>query len=140
MKPTRDPLYLAWIRSLPCLVCGATRGIEASHTGPRGLGQKSADTSAVPLCAPHHRTRKDSYHKLGARRFSQVHNLDIPAIVEQLNLKPVIRIEAGAFVGYLEGRQYNLATINAGVTTAVRKMVRICTEDRVDRLRERISA
>jgi hypothetical protein len=69
-----------------------------------------------------------------------VHNLDIPAIVEQLNLKPVIRIEAGAFVGYLEGRQYILATTNVGVTTAVRKMVRICTEDRVDRLRERMSA
>jgi hypothetical protein len=140
MKPTRDSRYLAWIRTLPCLVCGATRGIEASHTGPRGLGQKSADTSAVPLCSRHHRTGKDSYHKLGARRFAQVHNLDLAAIVRRLNLKPVIRIESGTFVGYLDGRDYFLGTTHAGVQTAVRKMVGICTEDRRGRLCERLSA
>jgi hypothetical protein len=140
MKPARDSRYLAWIRSLPCLVCGATRGIEASHTGLRGLGQKSPDTSAIPSCHLHHRTGANSYHKLGARRFAQVHNLDIPAIVRRLNLKPLIRVEAGAFVGYLEGRQYVLATTHAGVATAVRKMVKICTEDRTDQLLERMSA
>jgi hypothetical protein len=140
MKPTRDPWYLAWIRTLPCLVCGSTKGIEASHTGPRGLGQKSSDTSAIPLCYQHHRTGTDSYHKLGARRFAQVHNLNIPVIVRRLNLKPVIRIESGTFVGYLEDRQYVLGRTRAGVKTAVRTMVRICSEDRMDRLRERASA
>ena len=50
MKPQRDPRYLAWIRTQPCVVCGSARGIEASHTGPHGLGQKSPDTSAIPLC------------------------------------------------------------------------------------------
>jgi hypothetical protein len=34
MKPLRDPRYLAWIRTLPCVVCRAPRGIEASHTSP----------------------------------------------------------------------------------------------------------
>jgi len=140
MKPTRDSRYLAWIRTFPCLVCGATRGIEASHTGPRGLGQKSPDSSAIPLCSKHHRTGKDSYHKLGARRFAEVHNLDIPAVVRRLNLKPVIRIESGSFVGYLDDRQYVLGTTNTGVQTAVRKMVTICGEDRIDRLREKASA
>ena len=140
MKPTRDARYLAWIRTLPCLVCGATRGIEASHTGPRGLGQKSPDTSAIPLCHQHHRTGSDSYHRLGARRFAQVHNLDIPVIVRLLNLKPVIRIESSAFVGYLDDRRYVLGAAREGIQTAVRKMVRICGEDRMDRLRERISA
>jgi len=115
VKPTRDSRYLAWVRTLPCVICGFTRGIEASHTGLRGLGQKSADTSAIPLCVPHHRTGKDSYHKLGARKFAQVHNLDIPGIVERLNLKPVIRIESGAFVGHLEDRRYALGGIHAGV-------------------------
>ena len=84
MKPTRDPRYLAWIRTLPCLVCGSMRGIEASHTGPHGLGQKSPDSSAIPLCAKHHRTGTDSYHRLGPRKFSQTHSLDIPAIVRRL--------------------------------------------------------
>ena len=140
MKPTRDLRYLAWIRTFPCLVCGAIRGIEASHAGPRGLGQKSPDSSAIPLCIKHHRTGKDSYHKLGARRFAEVHNLDIPAVVRRLNLKPVIRIESGSFVGYLDDRQYVLGTTNTGVQTAVRKMATICGEDRIDRLREKESA
>jgi hypothetical protein len=140
MKPARDSRYLAWIRTLPCVVCGTTRGIEASHTGPHGLGQKSPDSSAIPLCSKHHRTGTSSYHKLGARRFAQVHDLDIPAIVGRLNLKPIIRVESGAFVGYLEDRQYVLGKTEAGVEVAIRRMVRICGEDRVDQLRERTSA
>lgn len=140
MSARRDPRYLAWIRTLPCVVCGSSRGIEASHTGPRGLGQKSPDSSAIPLCFNHHRTGRESYHKLGARRFAEVHNLDIPRLVQRLNLKPVIRIESGTFVGYLEDRQYVLGKAGAGVDIAVRKMVKICGEDRMDQLREGISA
>ena len=113
MKPTRDSKYLAWIRTLPCVVCGCARGIEASHTGPHGLGQKSPDSSAIPLCYRHHRTGKDSYHKLGPQKFAQAHDLDIPAIVRRLNTKPMIRIEAGAFVGYGPGPQGRTGSIGA---------------------------
>jgi hypothetical protein len=72
------------------------------------MAQLSSDTSAIPLCYQHPRTGTDSYHKLGARRFALVHNLDMPVIVRRLNLKPVIRIESGTFVGYLEDRQHVL--------------------------------
>src|ERR1700719_1407848 len=140
MKPQRNPPYLAWIRTQPCVVCGATRGIEASHTGPHGLGQKSPDSSAIPLCAKHHRTGKDSYHKLGPWKFAALHNLDIPEIVRRLNLKPVIKVESGMFVGYLEDQQYVLGKTNAGISSAVRKMARLCGEDRLAQLSERTSA
>ena len=106
MKPQRNPRYLAFIRTQPCCVCGSTRGIEASHTGPHGLGQKSPDSSAIPLCAKHHRTGADSYHRLGPRKFSEKHNLNVPAIVRRLNLKPMIRVEAGFFVAYLDDQRY----------------------------------
>ena len=33
----------------------ATATEEAAHTGPHGLGQKSSDLSAIPLCRVHHR-------------------------------------------------------------------------------------
>jgi hypothetical protein len=128
--PVRNPKYLAWIRTLPCLVCGARRGIEASHTGPHGLGQKSPDRSAIPLCTKHHRTGKDSYHKLGPRKFAELHNLDIPSIVGRLNLKPFIRIETGMFIGSLEDQQYFLGMTEEGIVSAVRKMTRLCEEDR----------
>lgn len=84
MKPPRSRAYLAWIRTLPCIICGETRGIEASHTGPHGLGQKSSDYSAVPLCVKHHRTGNDSYHRLGPRRFSEVHDVNLRAIAARL--------------------------------------------------------
>jgi hypothetical protein len=131
MKPPRSAAYLAWIRTQPCLVCGRTRWIEAAHTGLRGLGQKSSDTSAIPLCASHHRTGKDSYHRLGARQFAQTHNLDIAAIVRRLNMKPTVRIEAGLFVAYLEGQQFRLGKISNGIAPAIRNMRKVCGENRL---------
>ena len=111
MKPPRSRHYLAWIRTLPCVVCGSILWIEASHTGPHGLSQKSSDYSAIPLCSTHHRTGRDSYHKLGPRRFSEVHSLDIRAIVSRLNLKPLVLLEGGCFVAHLEGERYMLGRL-----------------------------
>ena len=122
MKPVRNPTYLRWIRSLPCAVCRTTRGVEAAHTGPHGLGQKSSDLSAIPLCARHHRTGNDSYHKLGPRKFAEAHRLNVPAIVARLSAKPSIRVEAGSFVGRLHDQEYRLGPTQAGIARAIRKM------------------
>ena len=132
MKPQRKPRYLAWIRSQPCCVCGSTRGVEASHTGPHGVGQKSPDTSAIPLCAKHHRTGNDSYHRLEPRTFAQKHNLNLPAIVRRLNLKPTIRVEAGWFVSYIEDQNV-LGKTDAGIQPAVREALQLCRENQVSR-------
>ena len=140
MKPVRNSRYLAWIRTQPCLVCGSTRWIEAAHTGPHGLGQKSPDTSAVPLCAMHHRTGKDSYHRLGPRKFGEVHNLDLAAIVRRLNLKPMVRIQNGEFVAYLEGCQYRLGKAAGGIAVALRTFRNVCGEDRLALKADRIAA
>lgn len=131
MKPVRNPKYLAWIRTQPCLVCGSTRWVEAAHTGPHGLGQKSPDTSAVPLCAKHHRAGNDSYHRLGPRKFAEVHNLNLVAIVQRLNLKPIVRIQQGEFVAYLDGSIYRLGKIQMGLASALRAVRNICAEDRL---------
>src|SRR5947208_17110276 len=120
-KPARNPRYLAWIRTHPCVVCGASRGIEASHTGPHGLGQKSPDTSAIPLCAKHHRTGNDSYHKLGPRKFAEVHQLNIPAMVARLSAKLVIRVESGSFVGRFGDQEYVLGSKGAGMARAMHR-------------------
>ena len=86
--PDRCPDYLAWIRMLPCAVCSRVSGgatvIEAAHTnalGPRGLGQKTTDFSAIPLCGGHHRENLDSYHLLGEKEFSHRHRIDLPGLV-----------------------------------------------------------
>ena len=123
MKPCRDSKYLQWIRTLPCSVCCTVRNIEAAHTGQHGLGQKAPDSKAIPLCATHHRTGNDSYHKLGPRRFEQVHRLNIRKIIADLNTKPVIRVIAGSFVGSFQHENYALGPTQAGLSNAVRKMI-----------------
>jgi hypothetical protein len=73
------------------MVCSKVSGgaivIEAAHTnvlGPRGLGQKTSDFSAVPLCAGHHRESPDSYHTLGPTGFSHEHGIDLKDLVQVL--------------------------------------------------------
>ena len=124
-KPVRRPGYLEWIRTLPCSVCRTTRAVEAAHTGPHGLSQKSSDLSAIPLCARHHRTGDDSYHKLGPREFAEVHRLNIPAIVAHLNAKPCIRVESGAFVGRFGDQEYKLGPTEIGLARAIRRVSEI---------------
>ena len=76
--PDRSPEYLAWIRTLGCVICSGVSGesafIEAAHLnvlGKRGLGQKTYDFWAIPLCIAHHRENLDSYRRLGEQRFVQ---------------------------------------------------------------------
>lgn len=76
--PRRDPAYLQWVRTLPCIVCFAWKlptnrqsgPVEAAHVGERGIGQKCPDTEALPLCVQHHRTGKHAHHVLGKRFWS----------------------------------------------------------------------
>lgn len=48
--------HLRLIRTLPCTKCMAQDGVEAHHlkqgTGERGMGLRSSDKWAVPLCGP----------------------------------------------------------------------------------------
>ena len=76
-KPVRDPKYLAFLRKLCCVVCGSFRLIEAAHFGAHGMSTKSSDHDALPLCLKCHRIGAASYHELGARRFIEVHNLNV---------------------------------------------------------------
>ena len=84
-KPERNPKYLAFIRRLPCVACLSNRGVEASHFGPHGIGQKSSDLQTLPLCHKCHRTGPNAYHKLGPRRFAEFHNLDPQALIQKFN-------------------------------------------------------
>src|SRR5215217_8228817 len=63
-----DSRYLAWVRSLACLICGGAKGkSEAAHTkqlGPSGTAIKSPDRSTVPLCIWCHRLATESYHAI----------------------------------------------------------------------------
>ena len=82
-KRPRNFPYMIWIKTLPCAVCGRN-GAEAAHTGRRGLGQKAPDEQCIPLCADHHRHRRDALDVAGPRRFEEIHGIDIKALVLRL--------------------------------------------------------
>lgn len=57
-----DPAYLAYVRTLPCLICRRP-GSDPAHlrTGsrqyekpPTGMGEKPSDRWVLPLCRTHH--------------------------------------------------------------------------------------
>jgi hypothetical protein len=81
--PNRSKPYLAWIRTLDCLVPFCEfKPIQAAHTGSDGgTGIKASDWSAVPLCLIHHAL----YHQIGKRAFAKRYRLNFQAIVERLN-------------------------------------------------------
>ena len=90
--PDRSAEYLAWIRTLECAVCARVTGgatvVEAAHTnvlGRRGIGQKTTDFSAIPLCSGHHRQCPDPYHALGERGFLHKHGIDLQELVRRLH-------------------------------------------------------
>ncbi len=84
IKPELNKGHLAFVRRQACCVCESGRGIQAAHTGPRGMGTKSASLQTIPLCWRHHKGGNDSYHALGPVKFARVHRLDVPAILADL--------------------------------------------------------
>jgi hypothetical protein len=57
-KPFRSKEYLAFVRTLPCSVCGTDQDVVAHHLigvgGMGGMGTKAPDNYAMPLCSTDH--------------------------------------------------------------------------------------
>ena len=51
-RPHRDPRYLAWLATKPCLCCGVHMDarVDPHHATVGGVGTKGSDLIAVPLC------------------------------------------------------------------------------------------
>jgi hypothetical protein len=58
-----DPAYLAYVRTLPCMICQRPGPNDPAHlrTGarqynkpPTGMGEKPSDCWTLPLCRTHH--------------------------------------------------------------------------------------
>lgn len=69
----RSQEYMAFVRTLPCYICGNPE-TEAHHSeGGHSMAQKGDDTSCVPLCHVHHA----EIHQLGKRSFEEKYDLDL---------------------------------------------------------------
>lgn len=90
----RSPAYLAWVRTLPCCVCGKP-AIAAHHLigmwNLSGMGLKAADTFVMPVCDGPGDTCHRQIHSDAALRWQQpVFVLDtINAGLEQFPAGPI---------------------------------------------------
>lgn len=68
----RSPKYLAWVRTQPCVVCGATTGIAAHHMigmyNLGGMGLKAPDSYAMPACDPAAGSFNDCHQQIHANK------------------------------------------------------------------------
>ncbi len=76
-----SPKHEAFIRELPCVVCGDATSTECAHVSyadlrygkfGRGKGQKEESVWVVPLCRVHHAHQ----HDIGERNFWFNHRID----------------------------------------------------------------
>jgi hypothetical protein len=69
-KIYRSESYKAYVRTLPCIVCGNPS--DPHHEIGGGTGLKGSDLFCIPLCRDDHQ----GYHVLGAASFWEMHNMD----------------------------------------------------------------
>lgn len=88
-----DPSFLAFLRKLPCCVCGAHPPVQAAHLRfgcpergkpSAGLGTKPDDRWAVPLCPSCHLDGPAAQHRQGEARFWSRAGIDPFAVAEAL--------------------------------------------------------
>lgn len=82
IKPRRkkQPLHMARVALMPCLVCGKRSEVHHVRTGNQGKN----DARVVPLCPDHHRSNI-GFHGLGSERaFYQEYGIDLSAEAERL--------------------------------------------------------
>ena len=94
--PPRDPAYRAWVRTLPCTICGAVWRIEAAHTGyDGGMSMKPSDYSCIPLCKNCHTAGRGAYHHIGKRAFERTYGIDLEKLVRALNASWAVEHRGG---------------------------------------------
>lgn len=87
-----DEEYLAYIRQQRCCICGDNTTVEAAHLRvgsinhdkrETGMGEKSSDRWALPLCHRHHALQ----HSMNEREFWGRYGIDPFALALQYHGK-----------------------------------------------------
>jgi len=79
----KDPKYLAYIRSMPCEICG--RKSVAAHVRKQywgaGTGIKPWDYVAISLCDDLDVSHHKELDRIGMEAFEELYNIDIRRII-----------------------------------------------------------
>lgn len=82
------PEYLAWIRTLPCTICGDNTSTEAAHYRSNDARffkvnpgkDKPDDIWVLPLCGKHHQHTNDAQHQHDEDVWWKSHGIDAPVL------------------------------------------------------------
>lgn len=72
-RTSRNSDYLAFVRTLPCVICEAPYAVPHHAGDNRGMALKCSDTRTIPLCTRCH----TEMHQKGVITFQLVHNFDV---------------------------------------------------------------
>lgn len=90
----KEESHLAFIRSLPCCVCGKHGPSEAAHIRmadaryakrASGTAEKPSDRFTVPLCPRCHRLGPDAQHSMNERVFWEIQKIDVIVVAAALH-------------------------------------------------------
>lgn len=81
--PRVDGRYLAFIRSLACLVCGHFR-VDAHHEPFKSNASDWHDWWTIPLCAECHTFGSQARHRMSKEAFEAILGYSIDSIIEHL--------------------------------------------------------
>ena len=78
-KPTtwKSTKYEAYIRSIPCLLCGYPSECHHVDMGKSGMGKKAPSSHCIPLCRLHHA----ELHHYGQATFFLNHNINVERLI-----------------------------------------------------------
>lgn len=79
------PGYLAWVRTLPCLVAGTSGSPCSSRVEAHHVGKPRNDFRTVPLCSQHHREGPEAMHRIHRRAFEARFSIAVEAVIGDLN-------------------------------------------------------
>ena len=85
---TAERAHMAYVASMPCLVCGGQATVHHVTGWADKIGRAPrSNWRVVPLCPVHHQIQHgphDSVEALGHRGFYRVHGIDLMAEAERL--------------------------------------------------------
>ncbi len=95
----RDPIFLKWIRTLPCIACAVegktTFGCHAAHIryadaaagwNNPGLQSKPSDRRCAPLCPAHHTEGPKAQHRANERAWWSALGINPPQLCAALSV------------------------------------------------------
>lgn len=89
-KTARSKKYMAWIRTLKCLIRGCQASVVPHHAGIGGVALKCSDYFTIPLCDGHHKE-----HDQGSKTFYDKYSIDKWKTIAELEAEYIEKLETG---------------------------------------------